>query len=78
LTWSIPDDGGSSITGYLIQKRTIGTGLVTLETSFGDATTNSYSDTTLTAGDRVVYRIAAINANGQGPFSNVPPLVMTS
>jgi len=50
----------------------------TIETSFGDATSTSYSDTTLTLGDVVSYRIAAINAEGQGPFSNIPTPVTTT
>ena len=75
LSWSIPDDGGSTILGYVIQSRVNNGPILTLETSFGDATSTTYSDTTLSTGDEVKYRIAAINAKGQAPYSNVPTLV---
>jgi len=77
LSWTIPFDGGSPITGYKIQSKVNGV-ISTIETSFGGATTSTYSDTSLTTGDDVTYRIAAINALGQGPYSNVPPSVITS
>jgi len=76
LSWTTPDDGGSPITGYVIVSKVNGVGS-TIETSFGDASTTSYSDTTLTLGDVVTYKIAAINAEGQGPFSNIPASVTT-
>jgi len=76
LSWSIPNDNGSPITGYHIVSKVNGV-VSTIETSFGDASTTSYSDTLLSAGDVVTYRIAAINAGGTAPFSNVPPNVIT-
>jgi len=76
LSWTTPDDGGSPITGYVIKSKVNGVGS-TIETSFGDASTTSYSDTSLSAGDTVTYRIAAINAEGQGPLSNIPATVTT-
>jgi len=76
LSWTIPSDGGSTIIGYKIQHKVNGV-LSTVETSFGDASTSSYSDTSLSPGDIVKYRIAAINAIGQGPYSNIPPTVKT-
>jgi len=77
LSWSIPPDNGSPIIGYKIDRNHQTLGVTTLETSFGDATTISYSDTTLSPGDAVTYRIAAINAIGQGPYSNIPTGVTT-
>jgi len=77
LTWTIPFDGGSTITGYVIQNKVNSGGINTLETSFGDDTTDSYSDASLSPGDSVRYRIAPINAIGQAPFSNIPSAVMT-
>jgi len=71
LSWSTPADNGSPITGYKIKSKVNGV-VSTIETSFGDASTSSYSDTSLSAGDVVTYRIAVINADGQGPFSNIP------
>ena len=77
LDWSIPDDGGSEIIGYSIDRQRNGV-IETIETAFGDATSVSYSDTTLSSGDTVRYMIAAINAEGQGPFSNIPAVVSTT
>jgi len=77
LSWSIPADNGSPITGYLIERNLNGGTIATLEISFGDATTTSYSDITLSPGDSVTYRIAAINAGGTAPYSNIPPNVVT-
>jgi len=76
LQWSEPFDGGSPITGYFIQSK-VNEVISTLETNFGDASTTSYSDTSLSDGDVVTYRIAAINAEGQGPYSNIPASVTT-
>jgi len=76
LSWTTPDDGGSPITGYAIKSKVNGVAS-TLETSFGDASTTSYSDTSLSAGDVVTYRITAINAEGPGPLSNIPAQVTT-
>ena len=78
LTWSKPKEHGSAITGYLIQRSLNGGGAVTLENSFGDSSTTSYSDTTLVPGDTVKYRIAAINSEGIAPFSNVSLTVVVS
>jgi len=77
MSWTIPADNGSPITGYLIQRNLNSGGAETLETSFGDATTTSYSDTTLSPGDAVTYRVAAINAGGTALLSNIPPNVVT-
>jgi len=78
LSWSTPLDNSSPITGYLIQRSLNAGGVVTLENSFGDAATTSYSDTTLSPGDSATYRIAAINSAGTAPYSNIPPSVVTS
>jgi len=77
LSWSTPDDGGSPITGYIIQSKVNGV-ITTIETSYGDAASVSYSDYSLSHLDEVTYRIAAINAEGQAPFSNVPDDQITS
>jgi len=77
LSWTIPADNGSPITGYVIKSKLNGV-TSTIETSYGDATTTSYSDITLSLGDNVTYRVAAINADGMAPFSNIPTAVNTS
>jgi len=70
VTWQAPvDDGGSAITGYLIEKSTDGG--ETWETVIADtaSTETSYTVTGLANGDEVEFRVAAINAAGTGPAS---------
>lgn len=65
LTWSAPsDDGGASITGYLIQRN--GTTIV-INTS---SNKTNYDDTNLLSSHQQTYRIAAWNSVGLGTFSN--------
>jgi len=73
LAWSAPsDDGGAPITQYRIEVSRTGTSgwlLVTRTTS------RSYTHTGLNPGSRRFYRVAAINSEGQGPFSRVASAV---
>ncbi|MFC1681445.1 hypothetical protein ACFL1S_06655, partial [Pseudomonadota bacterium] len=79
LAWTIPADNGTPITGYFIERDLNGAGFATLETAFGDAATASHSDTTLTPGDLVTYRIRADNGNlPPAPFSSAPTAVTTT
>ena len=72
LTWSRPPtDGGSSITGYLIQMSLNGVPPFTLVASTGSAAT-SYVHTGLAPGTTRFYRVAAINAQGTGAYSTPP------
>lgn len=70
-TWTAPPSGGSAITGYVLQRRAYANNLPgaweTLATLPGTAL--SYADTTVTLGTRYGYRLAALNAVGQGYFS---------
>ncbi len=70
LKWTAPSsDGGSSITDYRIQySRDGGKAWAT----FADpvSTTPTVTVTRLVNGTRYVYRVAAINAAGTGPFSS--------
>jgi len=77
LSWTIPADNGSPIIGYKIENKVNGVATV-IETSYGDATTTSYSDITLSPGDNVTYRMQTINADGSSGYSNVPSAVKTS
>lgn len=65
LMWSVPsNDGGSKITGYLIQRN--GTTIVTNTSS----NKTSYTDTNLLSSHKQTYRVASWNSVGLGTFSN--------
>ena len=72
LRWSAPtDDGGSSITGYRIERAAARGGPWTvLVASTGSAAT-TYTDTGLPPNTTRFYRVRAINAEGRGEPSNV-------
>ncbi len=68
LTWTSPsDDGGSSITNYVIYRGTTSGGEVIL-TSIGNVLT--YLDTGLSNGQTYYYKVSAINAIGEGSQSD--------
>jgi hypothetical protein len=66
LAWSVPDDGGSPITGYHLYRGVQG-GAETLLATFG-ADVNSYTDNDA-GGASYYYRVSASNANGEGASS---------
>ena len=72
LTWTRPStNGGSSITGYRIETSPNGaSGWVILVASTSGAA-NTYLHAGLAPGTTRFYRVAAINAQGQGAYSNV-------
>jgi len=68
LTWAGPSsDGGSAITGYRIYRGTSGGG-ETLLSSVGN--TSSFTDSGLAAGQAYYYKVAAVNAVGEGAMSS--------
>jgi hypothetical protein len=77
LSWSAPSsDGGTSITGYRIQRSTDNRNWTTLKAN-SNSTTRSYTDNGLTAGTTYYYRVAAHNAVSEahgttysGPYSS--------
>ena len=76
LTWSIPDDGGSPISGYRLYRGVEG-GAESLLSSFGPDV-NSYIDNDAAAAN-YYYRVTASNANGEGTSSpRVFPVVSES
>jgi len=66
LAWSVPDDGGSPITGYSVYRGVVG-GAETRLANLG-ADVNSYTDNTA-EGRTFYYRVTASNANGEGVSS---------
>lgn len=65
LQWTIPSDGGSPITKYVVIKDSVR--LITLSATPSGPT--SYTDTTLAPGTSSVYQVKAVNAVGSGPLS---------
>lgn len=68
LSWTVPADNGSAITGYKVYRGTQ-TGALTELTSVG-ATTTSYADSTVSNGTTYYYAVAGTNAIGTGSRSN--------
>jgi large repetitive protein len=67
LTWTAPDDGGSAIYDYVIQRSTDGTTWTTVTEPISSAT--SVTVTGLTQGTTYKFRVAAYNALGAGPWT---------
>ena len=72
LTWSLPvDDGGSEITGYLIERSATRVGVwLPLVTNTGNAD-RIYTDSNLSPATTWFYRVSAINSKGVGRASSV-------
>jgi predicted phage tail protein len=67
LSWTVPNDGGSAITGYTIYRGTIA-GAETLLATVAPGT--AYVDSAVTSGITYYYRVRAVNADGEGASSN--------
>jgi titin len=68
LTWSVPiDDGGVPVTDYVVERSTDGTTWTSADGRISTATTTSVRG--LTNGARYRFRVAALNALGQGSWS---------
>ena len=65
LTWTVPSNGGSAITGYAIYRGTSSGGEGTTVYASAGATATSFNDTSVVNGTRYYYQVAAINAIGQ-------------
>ena len=78
LNWTTPDDNGTPINDYDIERNLNNSTFVLLNSTFGNANTTSFSDVTLSPGDLVTYHIRADNGVlPPSPWSNEPTAVMT-
>jgi hypothetical protein len=77
LNWSPPSsNGGATITNYIVQRKINGqtdAAYVTLNTGSGNT---SYTATGLVNGTAYVFRVAAVNVRGSGPYSPASQLVI--
>ncbi len=73
ISWTVPADNGSPITGYTVTPY-IGN-VAQTPVSF-DASTTTRTITGLTNGFTYRFRVAAVNANGTGPLSAASPTVI--
>lgn len=68
LSWLEPNNNGSPITGYQIERRIQGPWVIIISNTADNET--SYSDANLAADTRYSYRVSAINSAGIGPASS--------
>lgn len=75
LKWTAPErDGGSPITNYVVEKRDARRkGWQAVDTTVKEL---KYTVTPLTEGSLYVFRVAAENAVGVGPFCELPDSVL--
>ncbi len=69
LSWTVPANGGSAITGYQVFRAPSGSSTFTLRTTVSGSTT-TFNDNGLKTGSAYSYRVSAVNAIGTGNFSN--------
>ena len=69
VTWGAADANGASATGYRIQRRINSGSWSTLVSNTG-STSRSYIDRPVSGGRYYQYRVAAINAQGLGPYTS--------
>jgi hypothetical protein len=63
LSWTVPPDGGSPITKYVLTRNTVRLKNLT-------ASVTATDDTAVTSGTQYTYQVKAINAYGNGQLSN--------
>ena len=81
VSWDAPSDGGSAITGYMVQSAyMMSDGMMSEWMDVDPAhsgTATMYMDTGLTANTKYYYRVAAMNAEGMGDYSDGMAYAMT-
>ncbi len=71
LSWTVPDDGGSAITGYRWEARPVGTSTWPLSGGPSTPTGTTVVVGTLSTSDASEFRVQAINAAGNSPWSAI-------
>jgi hypothetical protein len=71
LTWTAPGNGGSSITDYVVEQSLNGTSGWTVAAGGSVSAAPGQTVTGLTNATSYYFRVAAVNAIGQGPYSAV-------
>ena len=69
VTWALPTNNGSAITGFKVQYRDFNASTWTDHTFTSDGTTRTTTITGLTNGTTYLVRVAATNARGTGAWS---------
>lgn len=67
LSWTVPAEGGSAITGYNVYRGTTSGGEALLVSG---ATGTTYDDTTAVSGTTYYYQVTAVNTDGESARSN--------
>lgn len=70
LSWQAPNNGGSPITGYRIQRKEADAGSFTDLVANTGSTSTTYTDSSVALGVTYAYRVSAINEIGESGFSN--------
>ena len=77
LTWTAPvSNGGSSLIGYEVSYSTNAGSTWILVTSNTNSTATSYQATGLTNGTSYIFEVAALSADGPGPYSSASSAVV--
>ncbi len=79
LSWTTPsNNGGSSITGYKIERASPPNAEFSTLVANTGTTATTYTDSGLTANNTYGYRLSAINSEGSGIVSNIASATLTS
>lgn len=68
MSWTVPADNGSAITGYNVYKSDDGISYILISENQVQTT---YVDNAVVLGQIAYYKVLAVNANGLGAYSNI-------